>query len=465
MTPEQQRAFLQTFLTDRSTMVEDALRLPDPEVGRAPTRVRGVRVRLDLVGAVPPVWRRLELPGDLGLDDVHTVIQAAMGWLDGHLHRFRTGSDHRSPHFITPFDAEEGETGVLEGDVRLDQVLTTTGERLWYDYDFGDGWEHVLAVEEVLDEPPPEVRCTGGRMACPPEDCGGIWGYEELATWVRQGRPPESVPSPFEDAAQALDWLPLDWHPDRFDVEEANAALVGALAAPVPVPEELAALRERLERSGDPRLTHLLARSPGQPPAEMSEGDAARLTEPFTTLLDVIGEGVRLTGAGYLPPALVERLAERLGVSEWWMGKANREDLTQPVAGLRESARALGLVSLRKGRLTPTAAADRCRERPGELWRHIVSRLPAGRSDIDREAGWVALTVAASGLPAEQWRREIQPLLVALGWRTDGPFHDLVPPASPTLTILELLSGQTRHGRLTGVDPAVAATARAVVLG
>lgn len=122
-------------------------------------------------------------------------------------------------------------------------------------------------------------------------------------------------------------------------------------------------------------------------------------------------------------------------------------------------------MSLRKGRLTPTAAADRCRERPGELWRHIVSRLPAGRSDIDREAGWVALTVAASGLPAEQWRREIQPLLVALGWRTDGPFHDLVPPASPTLTILELLSGQTRHGRLTGVDPAVAATARAVVLG
>ncbi|WP_239010629.1 MULTISPECIES: plasmid pRiA4b ORF-3 family protein [Rhodococcus] len=71
-----------------------------------------------------------------------------------------------------------------------DQLLTGTGDRLWYEYDFGDGWDHVLAVEAVLDEPPTEVRCTAGRMACPPEDCGGMWGYAELAAWVRGGCDP-----------------------------------------------------------------------------------------------------------------------------------------------------------------------------------------------------------------------------------------------------------------------------------
>ncbi|MFD9664140.1 plasmid pRiA4b ORF-3 family protein [Rhodococcus sp. NPDC059968] len=465
LTPQQQQTFLAAVGADRSmASVESALRVPDPTVGDAPTRIRGFRVRLDLVGAKPPVWRRLELPGDLPLDQLHLVIQAAMGWLDGHLHRFRTGSDHRSPYFVTPFDVEEGEDGVPEASVRLDQVLTGTGDRLWYDYDFGDGWDHVLAVEAVIDEPPTEARCTAGRMACPPEDCGGIWDYTELAAWVRGGCDPSSVPPPFEDAGHARDWLPLDWHPDRFDVDEANIALAAAVAAPAPVAGELAALREQLERGGNRALTQVLARSAFRTAVEVSETDAARLIEPYVTLLDLIGDGVRLTNAGYLPPALVEQLAERAGVTGWWIGKANREDLTWPVAQLRDSARALGLVSVRKGRLAPTALAGRCRDQPLALWRHILSRLPVGRTEFDRQAGWLALAVVGSGIAAEEWKREIRNLLLSLGWRVQGsPFPDRVAVASPTLDVLELLSGKTHHGRLTGLNPAVAATARAVI--
>ena len=230
LSPGQQQAFLGAVLGDRSTaFVENALRVPEPMVGDASANVRGFRVRLDLVGAKPPVWRRLELPGDLTLDRLHVVIQAAMGWLDGHLHRFRTGSDHRSSYFVTPFDVEEGEDGVLEDGVRLDQVLAEKGDRLWYEYDFGDGWDHVLAVESVIDESPARARCTAGRMACPPEDCGGIWGYTELAGWVQGGCDPSAVPPPFEDADHARDWLPLEWHPGRFDVEEADTALAAAV--------------------------------------------------------------------------------------------------------------------------------------------------------------------------------------------------------------------------------------------
>jgi hypothetical protein len=99
------------------------------------------------------------------------------------------------------FDLDEGEEGTLDDDVRLDQLLAQKCDELWYEYDFGDGWDHRLVVEEVLEEPPSTARCTGGRMACPPEDCGGIGGYEELAAWARSGYDDAHLPGVFDDAA------------------------------------------------------------------------------------------------------------------------------------------------------------------------------------------------------------------------------------------------------------------------
>ena len=198
---------------------------PRPEVRAVPEQVRGFRVRLDLMYAKPPVWRRLDLPGDLMLDELHGVLQVAMGWWDGHLHKFGVGNDRRRrAYLVTAFDVSEGDEGVAEDEVRLDQVVSAAGDRLFYDYDFGDGWEHVLVVEEVLDEPPPVPVCLKGRMACPPEDCGGMPGYEALADWVRGGYDPRSVPMglPVEEMRE---WLPPGWHPDRFSVEETNEAL------------------------------------------------------------------------------------------------------------------------------------------------------------------------------------------------------------------------------------------------
>jgi len=166
--PEENRALLEALMSGQVTSILEKLKRDEaPTLRPVPTEVRGFRVRLDLHGAKPPVWRRLELPGDLTLPRLHAVIQAAMGWYDSHLHRFRTGNDHRSPYFVTHFDLDEGEDGTLEDDVRLDQLLADKGDQLWYEYDFGDGWDHKLLVEEVLDEPPSTARCTGGRMACP----------------------------------------------------------------------------------------------------------------------------------------------------------------------------------------------------------------------------------------------------------------------------------------------------------
>lgn len=464
--PKEGSALIEALLSGQVSSILDKLAADEKPVLRpVPTKVRGFRVRLDLRGAKPPVWRRLELAGDLTLPRVHEVIQAAMGWYDCHLHRFRTGGYHGSPHFVTSFDLDEGADGVLEDGVRLDQLLAEKGDRLWYEYDFGDGWDHRLVVEELLDEPPPTARCIAGRMACPPEDCGGLGGYWELAEWVRSGYDDALLPGVFDNAAQAQEWLPLNWHPDRFDVEETNAALTVATAEPVAVTGGLAELVGELELRGNRLLREVLGRPLSHESTEVAEAEASRLTETYRVFLDVIGDGVTLTGAGYLPPAVVERFAVRSGITEWWIGKANREDLTHPVAEVRNTARALGLVNIRKGRLSPTATAIRTHQDPSGLWRHIVSRLPLGVKDSDRQAGWLALAVVGSGAPAERWRPEISELLFALGWRSGHDRYPAPPADSPTLDVLKHLAGFARNGwgPTSGIDLAVSATARAAV--
>lgn len=463
--PEELRALLNALMSGQVASILEQLEVEEePTLRPIPNNVRGFRVRLDLHGAKPPVWRRLELPGDLTLPRLHDVIQASMGWTNSHLHQFRTGRDHRSPSFVTHFDLEEGDEGVLEDDVRMDQLVAAKGDELWYAYDFGDGWDHRLVVEEVLDEAPPAVRCIAGRMACPPEDCGGLGGYEELSAWVRSGYDDALLPGVFDNADHAHAWLPPDWHPDHF-VDETNAALAVAVAEPVSVTGELAELSQQLDRQGIRLLRQVLGRPMSHGRADLGEAEAARLTETYRTFLDVIGDGVKLTAAGYLPPAVVEQVAERIGVTGWWIGKANREDLTPPVARVRDAARALGLVSVRGGRLSPTAAGRRGRGDAMALWRHLVSRLPLGTKDSDRQAGWMALAVAGSGVPAQEWRGEVSVLLSALGWQMEGDWYSLPPANSPTMAVLEEMAGaaRTRWGDIEGVDLGVATTARAVI--
>ena len=465
-TPEQQHALLEGLMSGRG-MNSYVMAEPRPALRLlpVPSKVRGFRVRLDLKGAKPPVWRRLDLPGDLLLSRVHDVIQASMGWHNSHLHRFTTSNDPRAEYFLTQFDLDEGDEGTSEGDVRLDQVLAAKGDQLFYDYDFGDGWHHVIKVESVLDEPPTISRCITGKMACPPEDCGGIWGYGELAAWVRGGHDDALLPGVFDSAEDAHEWLPFEWHPDHFDVDEVNAALAVALAEPVAVADDLAALLAHMDRRGIRLLREVLGSPMSYGPTDVPDAEAARITEPFRILLEEIGSGAKLTAAGYLPPAVVEQIAVRTGITAWWIGKANREDLTPPVAAIRRVARALGLVHVRDGHLRATRAGMQGRRDPQRLVRHIIDRLPLGTKEWERQSGWMALAVAASGTPVEHWRDEISDLMLALGWRSVGDQFEPPSATSATLDVLLQLVGESRlHWReIKGVDFAVAALARAVV--
>ena len=109
-------------------------------------------VRIDIVDSSPPIWRRLSLPSNLALDRLHDVLQAAFGWTDSHLHQFTPSADPHRQEFegiLTPFDLAEGEEGVLESELRLEQLLGAPGDTLRYSYDFGDDWEHLLTLEKV----------------------------------------------------------------------------------------------------------------------------------------------------------------------------------------------------------------------------------------------------------------------------------------------------------------------------
>lgn len=177
----------------------------------------GYQLKVQLRGATkPPVWRRLQVPADIGLDRLHGVIQAAMGWENCHMHMFSDGgSEYGLP------DRELGHRD--ERKVRLSQLLTRDGDKIGYTYDFGDGWEHDIVLEKILpaDAEVTGPVCTAGKGACPPEDCGGVWGYEDLKATLADPDAPEHE--------EMLDWLGLtsgdDFDPKEFSTEEANRRL------------------------------------------------------------------------------------------------------------------------------------------------------------------------------------------------------------------------------------------------
>jgi len=172
------------------------------------------RLKVTLREVRPPVWRRIEVSSDLTLGELSAILEAAMGWLGGHLHRFDVaGTAYGIP-------APDWEVDCLdENRFRLGEVLPRVGSELRWDYDFGDGWEHDVVVEAVGPaEPGVEYpRCLKGRRACPPEDCGGVWGYQELLEL-------QADPG-LEDPDDLREWLGPDFDPAYFDAAETTEAM------------------------------------------------------------------------------------------------------------------------------------------------------------------------------------------------------------------------------------------------
>jgi len=159
----------------------------------------------------PPVWRRVRVPADITLGDLHRVLQIVMGWRDTHLHQFEVGGE-----LIGVPDPEISRPLTDESKIRLvDVALAKT--RFRYEYDFRDVWRHQVVVERVLHDVPSEVRCVDGQRACPPEDSGGWAGYDELLEILANPRHGEHK--------ERLEHLGGTFDPEVFAVDEVNDRL------------------------------------------------------------------------------------------------------------------------------------------------------------------------------------------------------------------------------------------------
>jgi hypothetical protein len=162
----------------------------------------------------PPIWRRVLVRSDTRLDQMHEIIQAVMGWKDSHLHQFIFGNDYYSYHqfvdFRDIFDSRK---------FKLNDFMKVKGDKLFYEYDFGDLWEHTLLLEKIL-EADPRVQyptCIKGVRACPPENIGGLWGYYEFL---------EALANPEHDMHdEYIEWFGDGFDPEAFDQEGVKKQL------------------------------------------------------------------------------------------------------------------------------------------------------------------------------------------------------------------------------------------------
>lgn len=173
-----------------------------------------LQLRVTLCDVEPPIWRRFVVNGAEDLAHLHKVLQDVMGWMESHLHLFVADSGvYGVPDFAFDDDmaSEEG--------VRIDSILQGEGDTVRYEYDFGDGWEHQVIVEAVGDARGKEAvpRCLAGERACPPEDVGGVGGYEDfLAIHADESHP---------DHQEMAEWVGAGFDPEWIDIEDINAFL------------------------------------------------------------------------------------------------------------------------------------------------------------------------------------------------------------------------------------------------
>jgi len=180
-----------------------------------------LQLKLSLVGASkPPVWRRLLVPATIRLNRLHDIIQAAMGWEDYHLHAFEAGGVDYGPPDPELDHRDERRSA-------LHDIINQPGDRMRYVYDFGDHWHHDIVVEKAFGAAfgARYPLCLTGKGRCPPEDCGGVWGYADLR---------ETLADPTsEDHAEVLEWLGIEnaaeFDPHAFDADEVNVVLDGRI--------------------------------------------------------------------------------------------------------------------------------------------------------------------------------------------------------------------------------------------
>ena len=166
----------------------------------------------------PKIWRRIQVPENYSFWDLHVAIQDAMGWLDCHLHQFHVRNTKLcEPEFIgIPDESEDYDIPTLAGwKVFIADHFSLKNKKMLYEYDFGDRWDHDISLEKILPKGS-EIKypiCIAGERACPPEDCGGSYGYENFLKIIKD---------PLHEKYKKM----INWSSGHFDPELFNPSEV-----------------------------------------------------------------------------------------------------------------------------------------------------------------------------------------------------------------------------------------------
>ena len=182
-------------------------------MGKAKGTGEVYQLKITLRDVRPPVWRRIQVK-DCTLGRLSDILQTCMGWGGGHLHAFDIGGEQYGE--LDPDGMMEVRN---ETRIKLSQIVAQGSKKFSYTYDFGDNWEHVIQVEKTL---PPEddvsyPRCVAGKRACPPDDCGGAWGYGDFLEAIRDPK--------HEQHADMMEWIGDEFDPEKFDIDALNEEL------------------------------------------------------------------------------------------------------------------------------------------------------------------------------------------------------------------------------------------------
>jgi hypothetical protein len=176
------------------------------------------RFEVTLRESKPPIWRRFQVPATVTLAQFHTILQVVMGWTDSHLHRFIiNGKEYGRPDYEERY--ADDDPIFDERRVRIEKLFPVMPAAFLYEYDYGDGWLHVIIVDGKLSGSPEAdyPKCIEGERACPPEDVGGIGGYEELLVALAD---PEH-----EEHEMMRLWAGENFDSEKFDIGDVNQAL------------------------------------------------------------------------------------------------------------------------------------------------------------------------------------------------------------------------------------------------
>lgn len=178
---------------------------------------RVYQFKITLKDIRPPIWRRILVQETYTFWDLHVAIQDSMGWLDYHLHHFEIPDPLKKSIVEVGIPDEDFEMGkeILPGwEVKIADYFSKENNRADYIYDYGDNWVHQVELEEILpcEKGVKYPRCIDGQRSCPPEDCGGIGGYEDFLKIIMEPQ--------HEQYEEMLDWVGGEFDPEHFDVKE-----------------------------------------------------------------------------------------------------------------------------------------------------------------------------------------------------------------------------------------------------